>query len=55
MSRTLQVKLDLTVADDANDFTVCDFLFDLLVDNAEVDANESIQSVDGTFPDRTVG
>lgn len=50
--RTCAVKLELTVAEDADDIAVADFFFELLVNSPEVDAEDSIWSVDGVDPVR---
>lgn len=50
--RTSRIVVDLSVADNANDMAVADFLFELLVDSQEVADYEPIFSVDGTNPER---
>lgn len=52
MSRSLEIKIDLTVADDAGDFAIADMIFDLLVSDPLVANSRSIESVDGTMPKR---
>lgn len=51
--RNLRVQVDLTVADEADDIVIADFIMDLLVNDAEVAESQSIFSVDGTTPERS--
>lgn len=52
MSRSLQIIVDLTVDDDANDYQVADVVFQLLVSSEQVEADARFVSVDGTWPQR---
>lgn len=52
MSRTAKFTVELTVADDAKDLAVADWLFETLMECPELDEYEPLHSLDSVWPVR---